>query len=53
MLKTDPCAAVENQAELMARLDELLKEIKLLRVFVRELCHAVERLEKRAGSRPQ
>jgi hypothetical protein len=53
MLKTDPCAVTENQAELMTCLDELLKEIKDLRFFVRELCHAVERLEKRAGSRPQ
>ena len=42
-------ALERNRDGVTARVEEIREEIATLRVFVRELMHAVERLEKRQG----
>lgn len=42
-------ALERNRDGLTAQIEETREEIATLRVFVRELMHAVERLEKRQG----
>ena len=42
-------ALERNREGLTARVEEIREVIATLRVFVRELMHAVERLEKRQG----